>query len=198
METPSLIAPPTALGALALEVAERYCTPALLNHSIRSYVWAVDYAHRHGIDFDDELLYVAALLHDCGLAPAFDSHTMSFEEAGAHVAWVFGAAAGWEPARRSRVSEIIVRHMWNEVDPAVDAEGHLLEVATSLDISGSNLEDWTPEFRTRVLDLLPRLDLGSEFVSCFQDQSRRKPASAAAGAIRGGIAARIAANRLDD
>ena len=37
---------------------------------------------------------VDALLHDVGLVTTFDSHTLPFEEAGGHIAWVFGAAAG--------------------------------------------------------------------------------------------------------
>ncbi len=35
------------------------------------------------------------MLHDVGLVEEFDSHRVLFEEAGGHVAWVFGARAGW-------------------------------------------------------------------------------------------------------
>jgi hypothetical protein len=34
------------------------------------------------------------MLHDIGLVKEFDSHTVPFEQAGGHVAWVFGAGAG--------------------------------------------------------------------------------------------------------
>ena len=81
-----------------------------------------------GIAFDEELLYVAAMLHDIGLVTAFDNATVSFDEAGGNVAWMFAAGAGWPLERRVRLSEVIVRHMWESVDPAFDAEGHLLEV----------------------------------------------------------------------
>jgi hypothetical protein len=47
-------------------VATRFCSPALLNHSVRSYLWGVTYGIAHGIAFDDELYYVSALLHDIG------------------------------------------------------------------------------------------------------------------------------------
>jgi hypothetical protein len=197
MDVTSLIAPPTPTSALALEVARRFCSPALLNHSIRSYAWAVDHAERNGIRFDAELLFVAAALHDVGIVPEFDSHTVPFEHAGGHVAWTFAAGAGWPAVRRERVSEVIVRHMWDEVDVTVDAEGHLLELATSLDISGRNSDHWNPELVASVLDALPRFDLATEFVACFADQADRKPESTAAGAIRGGIAERMAANPLE-
>ena len=41
-----------------------------------------------GIAFDAELLYVSSMLHALGLVKEFDSHSVPFEEAGGHVAWV--------------------------------------------------------------------------------------------------------------
>jgi hypothetical protein len=189
--------PETAAAKAALEVVTAYSSAALVNHCRRSYIWAALHATRTALPFDAELLYVAAMLHDIGLEPAFDSHTVPFEEAGGHVAWVFGAGAGWPPARRRRAAEIIVRHMWNEVDPAIDPEGHLLELATGLDISGRHPEWWPPEVRATVLRALPRLGLRDEFLRCFAEQASRKPGSTAAQAMASGIAGRLAANVLD-
>ncbi|MFC9296990.1 HD domain-containing protein [Streptomyces sp. NPDC057011] len=184
-------APDTAACAAALEVATAYCTPALLNHSVRSYVWASAYAADRGIEHDAELLYVAALLHDIGLVPEFDSHTVAFDEAGGHVAWVFGAGAGWPVERRQRLSEVIVRHMWDAVDVREDPEGHLLERATGVDISGRNADDFTAGFRAEVLARYPREGLADEFLACFRDQAARKPQSSPAAAVRGGLAERV-------
>src|SRR5215475_13174800 len=118
-------APDTAACRGAYDVARTYCSPALLNHSIRSYVWAALYAKDHGISFDDELLYVSALLHDIGLVKAFDNHALPFEDAGGHVAWVLTAGAGWSVERRQRAADVIVRHMWKAVDVDEDPEGFL-------------------------------------------------------------------------
>lgn len=190
-------APQTPAAFAAREVAASYCSPALFNHCARSYAWATAFAADAGHRYDEELLYVAATLHDLGLTAAFDNHELPFEKAGGHVAWVFGAAAGWPPARRTRVAEVIVRHMWDDVDPARDLEGHLLELATSLDISGRRAEQLDPWLRAAVLSRWPRLDLAEQFTACFVDQSRRKPHSAAAAAVARGIAERIAVNPLD-
>ena len=46
----------------ALEVATAYCSPALLNHSVRAYLWAAGYALERGIAFD-------ARIH-CGSIPS--------------------------------------------------------------------------------------------------------------------------------
>ena len=189
--------PDTPAARAALEVSAAYGSAALHNHCLRSYLWAAAYGDLNGIGYDAELLYVSALLHDLGLVPAFDSHTLPFEEAGGHVAWVFGAAAGWPVHRRRRAAEVIVRHMWAEVDPAEDPEGHLLELATGLDVSGRRAEAFPASLRAEVLDRHPRLGLGPEFVACFQDQAARKPASPAGRMVAAGIADRIAANPLD-
>lgn len=187
----------TAATRAALEVVREFSSPALVNHCIRSYYWAASYGRLNRIAYDEELLYVAAMLHDLGLVQAFDNHTEPFEDAGGHVARVFGAGAGWPPERRVRVHEVIVRHMWNEVDAGADPEGHLLELATGLDISGRDAGGWPEDLRRAVLDAHPRLDLAAEFTACFEDQARRKPGCTAAAAVASGIAGRIAANPLE-
>ena len=189
---------PTSLVAeQAAEAAAAWCSKALMEHNHRAYLWAAARGTDMGIAFDEELLYVAAMLHDIGLVTAFDNATVSFDEAGGNVAWMFAAGAGWPLERRVRLSEVIVRHMWESVDPAFDAEGHLLEVGTAIDISGRDPDLWAPELRAEVLALHPRLDIATEFTACIGDQARRKPDSSAGSAVRSGITDRIAANVLD-
>ncbi|MFF9913833.1 HD domain-containing protein [Streptomyces sp. NPDC013457] len=196
--TPDMIkTPDTPACATALEVATAYCSPALLNHSVRAHVWAAAYGAAQGIDFDPELLYVASLLHDIGLTPEFDSHTVGFDHAGGHVAWVFAAGAGWPAARRQRLADVIVAHMANDVDVQADPEGFLLERSTSLDISGRYTDDFSAAFKAEVLARHPRLGIAEEFLGCFRDQAERKPTSSAAASIRAGIAERVLANALD-
>src|SRR5215204_3545000 len=140
MSIDELLTDDTAPVRGAREVARRYSSPSLFNHCARSYLWAASLGRSEGLDFDAELLYVAAMLHDLGLVEAFDTHRTAFEEAGGDVGWVLAAGAGWPEPRRTRVKEIIVRHMWDAVDPAVDAESYLLNVATGFDISGQHPE----------------------------------------------------------
>jgi hypothetical protein len=181
----------------ALEVATEYCSPALLNHSVRSYLWAAYLGAVRAMSVDAELLYAAALLHDLGLLAEFDNHALPFEVGGGHVAAVFAAGAGWPPERRRRVAGVIVAHMADSVNPGVDREGFLLERATAFDISGREPQDFPDELRSAVLDRYPRLELAAEFVACFEEQARRKPRSQAAAAVRAGIAGRLAANPLE-
>ncbi|WP_432866136.1 HD domain-containing protein [Microbispora rosea] len=189
--------PETPAATVALAVATRFCPPALLNHSIRAYLWGAGYARAHGIGFDDELYYVSSLLHDIGLTETFDSHTVPFEEAGGRLAWVFGMAAGWSPERSARAEEIVVVHMRDPVAASEDPESHLLQVATSWDVSGQRPEEFPADARAAVLARHPRLGFGAEFLAAFEEQTRRKPGCAAACSVTEGIGARIAANPLD-
>jgi len=187
----------TPVAAAALSVAARFYSPALLNHCIRSYLWGTMYGAAHGIAFDDELFFVSALLHDIGLSEAFDNDRLPFEEAGGQLAWVVGVAAGWPAGRAARATEIIVLHMRDDVSPAADPESHLLQVATSWEVSGRHPEEFPKDARVEMLARVPRLGFGEEFLARFEDQARRKPGTAAATSVQTGVAGRIAANPLE-
>lgn len=175
-----LLEPPTETARLSLEVAREWCTPVLVNHCLRSWVWAKALADSRGLAVDDELLFVAAMLHDLGVTEPFDAHVMPFESSGGAAAWTFAAGAGWSPARRDRVQQVIERHMWVSVDVEDDAEGFLLETATSLDVAHADPEMWDAELRREVTAALPRLDFGAGFATAIAAQASRKPTSAAA------------------
>lgn len=197
MRIADLVPAETPATRAAREVVTEYSSAALVNHCERSYLWSAALGELAGIAHDRELLFVASMVHDLGLVPAFDNHLAPFEDAGGDAGWVFAAGAGWPRERRTRVKEIVIRHMWDEVDPAFDAEGHLLCEGTGLDISGRRPDRWPAALRTEVLERFPRLGLPAEFIAAFQDQARRKPGCAAAAAVAGGMADRVAANPLD-
>ncbi|KZV70529.1 hypothetical protein PENSPDRAFT_685383 [Peniophora sp. CONT] len=180
IDVETLINPPTSTASAALSVARAYSSPALVNHCLRSWIWASSLAETQGTMFDRELLYVATMLHDLGVTPHFDAHEVAFEEAGGAVGRVFAAGAGWSEQRQRRVAEIIERHMWTSVDKNTDPEGYLLEVATSLDVSGVALEMWDIQLRKAVIEKIPRLDFSQTFVHSIHEQAIRKPNSQAA------------------
>ena len=128
--------PTTLVAEQAAEAAAAWCSKALMEHNHRAYLWAAARGTDMGLAFDEELLYVAAMLHDIGLvAPSTTRPSRSTRPAATSRGCSRRAPAG-RVERRVRLSEIIVRHMWDSVDPAFDAEGHLLEVGTAIDISG--------------------------------------------------------------
>ena len=197
MRLSEITVPDTAAARGALEIATAYHSPSLLNHVQRSWLWAVGFAETRALDPDTELLYVAAILHDVGIVTEFDNHTLAYEDAGGHVAIALTAGAGWPTERRVRAHEVIVRHNWPEVDPAFDVEGHLLEIATALDISGARSDELPLDFRREVLELFPRLELAAEFTACVTDQAARKPNTSARRLVDGGVARKLRENPLE-
>lgn len=190
--------PDTPAAHAALELATAYHSPSLLNHVIRSWLWAEAFAVVEGRrEVDHELLYTSAMLHDIGITSAFDNATLAYEEAGGHVAVALTAGAGWSPERRQRALDVIVRHNWPSVDPGMDVEGHLLEVATGLDISGSRSDALPQAFLREVVGAYPRLALADEFTSSVEDQAARKPTTAAHRLVRCGLATHLANHPLD-
>ncbi|TPW75558.1 HD domain-containing protein [Schumannella soli] len=186
--------PDTAAVRAAVDVLDRFASPAVRAHSWRSWHWALAFGARLGIAPDDaELLCVAALLHDIGLAREFDAAVPSYEEAGGHVAWAVTAGAGWAPARRDRLADVIVRHNWPEV-PVDDPDGHLLEIATGLDISGARPDVLPADLVDAVLARFPRGDLGVEFGALVTAQAHRKPSTQAHRLVAGGLVDKLAAH----
>ncbi|WP_212753899.1 HD domain-containing protein [Nakamurella aerolata] len=164
----------------------------MLNHAMRSWYWARGIAAMEcRTGFDEELLLVAALLHDLGTTEAFDNHTLSYEEAGGHAAVALTAGAGWPKSRRQRVMEVIVRHNWPSVDPEMDFEGYLLESATGLDITGARSDVLSANFVDEVLHAYPRLGVAQEFTACVTSQAERKPSTAAHRIVGNGLAEKM-------
>lgn len=198
MDLLDITVPRTPAARAASDLALSCHSPALVNHVVRSWLWAEAFAlveDRRSIDH--ELLYTSALLHDIGLVPDYDNATLSYEEAGGRVAVALTAGAGWPAERRQRALDVIIRHNWTAVDPDLDVEGYLLEVATGLDISGSRSDVLPQDFIREVVTAYPRLTLAEEFAVCVSDQAARKPTTAARRLIDSGLAGKLADNPLE-
>ena len=105
--------------------------------------------------------------------------------------------AGWAAERRQRVLDVIVRHNWVSVDPGLDVEGYLLEIATGLDISGARPDVLPEGFLREVLAAHPRGNLAQEFTSCVEEQAERKPTTAARRLVDNGLARKLQENPLE-
>ena len=181
---------PVARQALEL-IVER--EPAfLVNHSIRSYAWAVALAAVDGLEFDPEILYVAALLHDTGLVPAFDKGGC-FELDGAEFAEGWALEAGMPADSARAVRDAIVLHMAAEIPAGARSESVLLSDSTGTDVRGYRLDQLSVTLVPRVIEAFPRLDFKREFSARFADQAARKPGCRVAVMVAAGSLARIQA-----
>ena len=85
--------PDTLLVSRAIEYAREHSEPYLFNHVMRSWLFAVTLAQRNRAAHDEEVLAVATILHDLGLAAAFNG-PLRFEVEGANAARAFAQNLG--------------------------------------------------------------------------------------------------------
>ena len=183
--------PDSAFARRARELITDVAPPYLVNHSVRSYAWAVELAWHDELAFDPEILYVSAALHDIGLVRGYDIGG-GYEIDGAIAAQRFAEAEGQAPARTRAIYDVIALHNDAEMPPDPAAEVVLLWDSTGVDVSGDRFADVRQEAAPAVLAAYPRLDFKREFAAAFADQAARKPTSKAAEMARAGMLQAIA------
>jgi len=183
--------PDSALARRARELIADVAAPFLVNHSVRSYAWAVELARHDRLQFDPEILYVSAILHDIGLVPVYDLGGC-FEVDGAIAAERLVGEAGEPEARARAIYDVIALHNNEILPPDPASEVVLLWDSTGVDVTGDRFTDVQPALVHGVLTAYPRLDFKREFAVLFVDQASRKPTCAAAEMVARGILEEIA------
>ena len=188
--------PDSALARRARERIADVAQPSLVNHSVRVFAWAVELARHDGLEFDPEILYVSAMLHDIGLVPAYDLGG-DYAVDGAMAAERLAVEAGQPEPRARAIYDAIALHNDERMPPDPAAEVVLLWDATGVDVTGERLTDVRPAIIPAVLAAYPRLDFKREFSASFVDQASRKPTSLAAEMAARGILEEIAQAPFD-
>jgi HD superfamily phosphodiesterase len=157
----SAIRMPDSKAAIhAEELMQSLSAPWLVNHCMRTWLWGVMFAQAGNIRFDEELYFVASVLHDLGLTDEHkcgDGCTACFAVQGARMAEQFAGRQGWSAERQHRLSDAISLHMNARVSIAHGAEAHLLHQGAALDVVGARMAEIGQPVRQTVLEKYPRL-----------------------------------------
>jgi len=183
--------PVTTLARRARELITDVAPASVVNHSVRCYAWAVELARHDGLQFDPEVLYVAAMLHDIGLVPAYDLGG-DYAVDGAIAAERLARQTDAPHGRARLIYDAIALHNDEAMPPDPAAEVVLLWDATGVDVTGERFGDIPSAMIGPVLEAYPRLDFKREFAARFLDQVSRKPNSVAATMAANGILDAIA------
>lgn len=159
-------APPPATP-IAREAAE-LCMAACSNlswlyaHSCRTFRFAQLFAQYARVEFDPEILWVAAMLHDVGFTDesfAAAPDVPCFAVRGAARARNLAEQHDWPPACRQRLSEAIALHVNVRVPKRQSMEGHLLNLGSALDVGGTRYgQIYSPSMKEIVDEEFPRGD----------------------------------------
>jgi hypothetical protein len=169
----SLVPPDSALARDAEVAAEDLLTPALLNHSRRSYTWGAAIAALQGITFDRELLYVAALFHDTGI-PSPVPH-VDFTVRSAALAREFTESHHVAADDRELVANAIALHHTPGVGLEAGAEAYLMSAGAGVDVFGLRSNEVPDAVRKGVVQKYPRLGFKREFAGLIRAEAKQVP-----------------------
>jgi hypothetical protein len=152
----------------AAREAEEHLTatldPVWVNHSYRTYAWAYILGRHDRLRFDEEVLYVASLLHDLGLADSNQAvRQRCFSLSAAEHAESLAQRCGWDTHRQHLIGDTITRHINLWIPPESQPEAYLLHVGTKLDVIGRRYFDLAAEVVEDVLARYPRCGFKSVF-----------------------------------
>lgn len=167
-----------------VKASEEFCrsvsSVALLNHCLRTYSWGALLALRDGIDYNKELLYIAALLHDISLTEKYwqkDPSTECFAVEGSKIAEDFLAKQPLSDNLRHKVREAISLHLNIVVGLEFGAEAHLLHEGAAFDVIGNRFDELNKETIEKVVSLYPRPNFKSEITTLLSSQAEIRPKS---------------------
>lgn len=192
--------PDSALAQMAEERVRELSAPVLYAHCLRTWAFAALFAQRDRVAHDEELLYLACVLHDLGLTSAHDQHdstAVCFAVEGARAAHELLCRHGQAETRAGTVAQAISLHLNIDVPERLGAEAHLLSKGVSLDTVGRRVQLLGASQVRDVNGRWPREGFGEYLISATSRQARIRPQSRSALLHRLGFASLLRANPLD-
>jgi hypothetical protein len=175
-----LLPPDTPVTRAARAFCEAASAPWLVNHCLRSYLWA-RMLHTDGRTFDDEAMYVALLLHDLGLTERYrlspESAQQCFTAPGAEVAHALATTHGWPDHRAYLVAEAITLHLNVTIAHRHGPEAWLVRAGSGADVAGLGMHRLDRAVIGAVVQRHPRLHLKRELSQVMAVECRAHPAS---------------------
>lgn len=173
------IRPPDTRAAKAAEAHCRETSdPYLVNHCLRTYLWGRVLGAQARLSFDEELFYVASLLHDLGLTQSYAERPTGvpcFAVRGASGARQLVQEAGWSAERQEKVAEAITLHVNVSVGLEHGPEAHLLNMSTALDVTGLRYWEIHQATADAIVNRVPRLGMKKEIWKVWKEEADRHP-----------------------
>lgn len=189
--------PDTDLAQEALALAQESELPAILNHSMRTFVYA-SLAVEPNMDPGDsgnELLFVACALHDIGTADRFNG-PQRFEVEGADAAATYLAGKGCSQEDVDRVWEAIALHTSPGIAERRGPLTRLTRLGVLADFGQSRIA--SSELKQALEHRYPRLEIEKVLADAVVAQAITKPDKAPRSSWPGGLLCAHLANPRSD
>ena len=168
-----LTPPSSVLTRTAAEQARCRLSPALLNHSYRTFTFGAALAELERITVDTELLFAAALLHDTGL-PSRDRN-VDFTRGSARIARDVAEEVGLSTAATETIRTAITLHDSPNVTLAHGPVAYLLSAGAAVDVIGLRSWQLPPDLLAAAVETHPRLGFKREFSAAFRTEAAQVP-----------------------
>jgi HD domain len=166
--------PDTPLAREATETARASEPPEIFRHSLRAFFFAELIAKRKALSHDVEAVYVAAILHDTGLAPAHMSRSQRFEVDGANLARTILATHGVYGSRAELIWDAISLHDQGDIARWKASEVMLVNAGVAADF-GAYLGELERGEVIAVLQAAPRSGFIPVFLNAVANVVKQKP-----------------------
>jgi hypothetical protein len=170
------------IARAATDLSRSVSPPYLFNHAVRTFLFASLIGRARGWKFDEEVLYLACILHDLGLTERFEGD-LPFEIQGAEAARDFLQKQAY-----AREKSAVV---WDGIAMHASAIGQYKQPEVALVGQGAGADVIEPDFsRMRKSDVeqivktFPRLKFKEAFVKTCVDVVRKHPRGASSSFMR--------------
>ena len=171
-----VLVPDTPLISRAIEYVRVHSEPYLFNHVMRSWLFAVSIAQQKKVVHDAEVLAVATLLHDLGLAKDF-SGPLRFEVEGANAARRFAEGEGVDERRTQLIWDGVALNSTPSLGLYKEIEVALCTTGIGLDWGGWGYESLPAASIAEIVDALPRLEMKKRFTRAVCGIVETRPAT---------------------
>ena len=170
--------PRTAATEAAVAFAAEHSPQWLLNHTVRSYFYARSIAAARnltaGVDYDDETLFLATVLHDIGLTDAGQGPNR-FEVDGAFRAARFAREHGLSDAAADQIWDAVALHTSPGIAPHKHTVGALAHFGIGADMFAFGIEEVDRAVVDAAHEAFPYLDLRNNIHAQLVHQIDEQP-----------------------
>jgi hypothetical protein len=165
--------PDSRLAKDAEAHAREVLSPAVREHSHRTFLFGMSLAALDGVSVDVEMAYVASLLHDLHLEHPTPGRC--FAVVGGERAERFALDRDVEPVRAARIGAEVCGHITAGAMEHLDSPGGFVSAGAFADVAGGRLDELDPAWVAALLQRHPRLEFKRHVRAAWKAESRAVP-----------------------
>ncbi len=170
--------PDSVLAQKAVDLAFRVSPAVVWNHVLRTFVFGALVGKAQNLRYDEELFFLASVLHDLGLTAEFRG-AERFEVVGADAADAFLKDQGVNPERREIIWDAIAFHTSVGIASRKRPEIALVHIGAGVDVIGLELDRLPLAVVAETIEAFPRHDFKKTFFTAVVETIAQAPKSAA-------------------